>query len=198
MNKTRREEYSEATQRALLKAARTLLAKTSYADVSIDQICERARVTKGALYHHFKNKKDLFSAVFDQVENEMIAEVATASAQQSDPWKQAEAAFSAYLTKCLDKAYQKIVFLEAPSILGRDDVFRAGQNLGRETTRAMLETLQNNGLIEPKLDLEMPTRLLLGMLMEAGLAIAESETPEKAREEAWKTILRFIESLRSQ
>lgn len=198
MNKTRREEYSEATRRALLKAARLLFSKLSFADVSVDQICERARVTKGALYHHFKNKKDLFSAVFDQVENEMMAEVAAASAQQSDPWKQAESAFSAYLNKCLDKAYQKIVFLEAPSILGRDDVFRSGQNLGRDTTRAMLETLQKNGLIEPKLDLEMPTRLLLGMLMEAGLAIAESENQEKARDEAWKTILRFIESLRSQ
>ena len=198
MNKTRREEYSEATRRALLKAARTLFAKSSFADVSVDQICDRARVTKGALYHHFKNKKELFSAVFDELEKEMMSEVAASAAQHSDAWKQAEAAFSAYLDKCLDKAYQKIVFLEAPSILGRDDVFRAGQNLGRETTRAMLESLQNNGLIEPKLDLEMPTRLLLGMLMEAGLAIAESETPEKALEEAWKTILRFIESLRKK
>src|SRR5215216_1607564 len=84
----RQAERSEATRRALVDVARRLFAKRGYADVGTEEIVRRAGVTRGALYHHFSGKEDLFRAVAEQVEEEITRKSAEAALAHHDVWSQ--------------------------------------------------------------------------------------------------------------
>src|SRR6266545_2719530 len=71
--RSRKAEQTEATRSALMAVARELFAQRGYAGVGTEEIVQRARVTRGALYHHFRDKKDLFRAVHEQLEGELVA-----------------------------------------------------------------------------------------------------------------------------
>src|SRR5438477_8962187 len=109
--KSRRSQHTSDTRTALIKAARRLFGERGYAAVSIDEICRRARVTKGALYHHFEDKRDLFRAVCADLEerwvDEMVAEVST----EPDPLRRFELGCEAFLDACLDPAIQRILLV---------------------------------------------------------------------------------------
>src|SRR3984893_11636931 len=87
--RSRREEYTEATRRALLDSAADAFVERGFAEASLDDIARAARLTKGALYHHFAGKQDLFRAVFEEVEMEMIAAVRQAGAAEPGSWRRA-------------------------------------------------------------------------------------------------------------
>src|SRR3954451_12984327 len=113
----RRVEHAEATRRGLMEAAQELFASEGYVDVSIDEICRRARVTKGALYHHFRDKRDLFRAVFGEVEGEWADELATLVAEKRDPLEPMRIVGAPSLAACLDPARQRILLLDGPSLV---------------------------------------------------------------------------------
>src|SRR5262245_66667501 len=114
----RREEYIEATRTALLDAAATAFAARGFARTSVDDIVRRARVTKGALYHHFKDKTAVFEAVFCQIEETLVRRVGEVSEKYTDPWERVEAGFGALLDAALEPKTRRIVFEEAPVALG--------------------------------------------------------------------------------
>src|SRR5437588_176080 len=89
---SRKEQQSEATRRALVRVGRDLFARRGFNDVSTEEIVRRAGVTRGALYHHFRDKRDLFRAVVEDVEQAVLARVAAAALTESDPWEQQTAA----------------------------------------------------------------------------------------------------------
>src|SRR6188768_3525703 len=76
---SRRQQYSASTKRALVEIAEGLFTEHGYANTSLDQIVAGARVTKGALYHHFSGKQALFEAVFERVEADAAREIAAAA-----------------------------------------------------------------------------------------------------------------------
>src|SRR2546423_2467644 len=80
-------ERSEATRGALIAAARELFAERGYAAVGTEEIVRAAGVTRGALYHHFEGKLDLFRAVFEQLEGELAERFATEALSRTDPWE---------------------------------------------------------------------------------------------------------------
>ena len=108
----------EATTTALLDAARDLFAEDGYAATSLDAVATKADVTKGAVYHHYDGKRQLFEAVFTREVEELTARLAGAYARNSDPWKALEAGCRAFLEACLEPALQRIVLLDALAALG--------------------------------------------------------------------------------
>jgi AcrR family transcriptional regulator len=116
--KPRREEYTEATRAALLDAAAAAFAAQGYARTSVEDIVRRARLTKGALYHHFKDKTALFEAVFCRIEEGIVQRVVEASAKRPDPWERIDAGLGAFLDAALEPAARRIIFEEAPVALG--------------------------------------------------------------------------------
>src|ERR671931_2280167 len=109
---------SEATRGRLGRGGRELFSRHGYNDVSTEEVVRRAGVTRGALYHQFKDKRDLFAAVVEQIEQEVMHKVAETALAEGDPWEQQRAAISAYLDVCLEPAVQRIVLTDAPSVLG--------------------------------------------------------------------------------
>src|SRR3954454_2657221 len=116
--KTRRAEQAEGTRSALIEAARPLFAERGYAGVGTEEIVAAARVTRGAIYYHFEDKRDLFRAVYAEADRELVEGVAQVAFDESDPWRRLIAGCDAFLDACIDPALQRIVFLDAPSVLG--------------------------------------------------------------------------------
>jgi AcrR family transcriptional regulator len=192
---TRRKETTEATRSALIDAARGLFAEHGYSDVSTEDVVREARVSRGALYHHFSDKRDLFRAVFERVDHQLVAEL-TSSLDVDDPWERFNARWEAFLDACVsDRAVQRIVFVDAPAVLGWEEWRKldAGHALGAVV--AGLEEAMDAGLIERRPATPL-AHILLGALNEAGMVIANSRKPARARASVAETVRWLLERMR--
>jgi len=194
---TRKEQYAAATRAALVAVARRLFAARGFADVSIDEIVHGARVTKGALYHHFDDKQALFRAVVETIESEIAARVAVAAVRESKPWEQLVAACHEYLDACLEVDVQRIVVLDAASVLGWKAWCEIDKTFGLGVLRERLEATLAAGLIEPQ-PLEPAAQLVLGALNVAGRVIAEAKNGSESRAQVGATIDRLLSGLRKK
>lgn len=113
-----RGQQREQTRRALVRESRELFATRGYAAVGLAEIVRAADVTKGALYHHFDSKADLFRAVLEQVQQEVAQRVATIAEAENDPWAQLTAGCRAFLTTSTDPEIQRIMLIDGPAVLG--------------------------------------------------------------------------------
>jgi AcrR family transcriptional regulator len=181
----------------LLEVARRLFTDPGYAAVSTEQIVREAGVTRGALYHHFKGKQDLFRAVFEEIEQEMAARIATAALSDTDPWEQQRRATGAFLDNCLDPAVQRIALTDSPSVLGLAAWREIEERYGLALVQMALQNLIDAGLIEPQ-PVESLAHLMLGAFTEAGLLIARAEDRVVARAQVGESIERLMSGLRNQ
>jgi len=116
--KSRREENTEATRQALLSAGRDIFAKEGFQGAGMEAISRAARVTRGAFYHHFEDKKALFDAVVVAMQSDVADRVERASRTQPRIWDRLRTGLDAYLDACLEPDYGRIVLQEAPVVLG--------------------------------------------------------------------------------
>jgi AcrR family transcriptional regulator len=191
---TRKAEQSEATRRTLVKVARKLFAKRGYADTPIEEIVRSARVTRGALYHHFEGKQDLFREVFEQMEAELSQQVAEAAMAEQRPEMELRVGAQAMLDACLDPAVQRIALLDAPSVLGWQTWREIEEQHGLGLLQAALEAAMEGGQVERRPAGPL-AQVILGALMEAALAIARADDVAAARKEIGASIDRLIEGL---
>ncbi|HEY8077275.1 MAG TPA: TetR/AcrR family transcriptional regulator [Labilithrix sp.] len=192
--KTRKEEYAEATRAALVDVARALFAERGYAAVSIDEIVQGARVTKGALYHHFDDKQALFREVLETIERHVSARMRERAATAHGPWEELRAACHAYLDACLERDVQRIVVLDAPSVLGWHTWCEIDRRHGLGVLRERFEAALEHGLIDRQ-PLEPVALLVLGTLSTGGRVIAEAKDASAARKQVGATIERLLSGL---
>jgi AcrR family transcriptional regulator len=177
-------------------AARRLFAERGYAAVGTPEVVAAAGVTRGALYHQFAGKAELFLAVYEQVEQEITERIGelVAAAGASDPLEALGAGAEAFLDACAEPEIQRIVLIEAPAVLGWD-VWRAvGLKYGLGLTEAILRAAMEAGRIA-----EQPVRplahVLIGALDEAALYVARAEDPAVAREQMRPVLRRVVGGL---
>lgn len=179
-----RARQADATRRGLIASARELFAEHGYHAVSVRDVTARAGVTRGALGHHFTGKEDLFLAVFDAVESELIASGANQSGDLSnlDAWALFRAGVQHYLDAVMRPDVQRITLIDGPAVLGwrrwRD--LEEAYSLGSLT--AVLRIAMGQGLIRQR-PVEPLAHLILGSVIEAALLIAHSDDPGTKRHE---------------
>jgi AcrR family transcriptional regulator len=193
--KSRKEEYAEATRAALVEVARALFAERGFAAVSIEEIVQGARVTRGALYHHFEDKQALFRAALEAIEREIADRMRASAMAETDIWEQLRAACTAYLDACLERDVQQIVVLDAPSVLGWHTWCEIDRQYGLGVLQERLEAALDAGLIDPQ-PLEPVALLILGTLNTGGRVIAEAARSGGARKPVGATIDRLLSGLR--
>lgn len=193
--RSRRVDYTESTRQALVDSALQLFTKRGYAATSLDAIVKSARVTKGALYHHFSGKQALFEAAFDQVERAAMARLATVVDGDGSPWDRAMAGIHAYVGVCLEPAYQRIVIHEAPVVMGWERWREAEEHFSYGLVRAAVESLIKAGEIE-KLPVEATARVLFGALSAGAETIASAAEPKKVAVDVTKTITAVMTGMR--
>jgi AcrR family transcriptional regulator len=197
--KTKQDLRSEATRQRLTAAARSLFAERGYAGVGTEQIVQAAGVTRGALYHQFRDKADLFAAAAETIHAE-IAERITAGARADgpvDPMIALHAGVRRFLEVCADPAVERILFLDAPAVLGwqawRDMADRYGLGLLQQGIKAGIDA----GAITPQPVVPL-AHALLGAVAECAIYIARAEDPEAARRECTAVLQQLLDGLTSR
>jgi len=187
---------SARTRAALLAAARPLFAERGYAAVGTDEIARAAGVTRGALYHQFDGKPELFAAVFEQVEAELVAEidVAFADAFAADPMAAVRAGIDAWLEASLAPEAQRIVLIDAPAVLGWERWREIGRRYGVGLVEGAVAALVDVGAYPPQ-PVTPLAHLLVGALEEGALYAARAEDPRTALDETRAALRRLLEGL---
>lgn len=187
-------ERSEATRAALMRAGRELFGARGYGAVGTEEIVARAGVTRGALYHQFSDKKDLFRAVVEALEQEVIARVGQRLGAVSGPGETLSAMMGGWLDVCEDPEVQRILLLDAPGVLGWDEWREIGHRNGLGEVIGLLEAAMETGDIarQPAVPL---AHVVIGALDEAALYIARAEDPKTARTEMEGVLGRLLSSL---
>src|SRR5260370_37056251 len=172
----------EETRAALLAAARDLFGAAGYAATSLDEVAVRAGVTKGALYHHFRGKADLFRTVYEQVKREVSDEVVVVFIQP-DAWQALTEGCQLMIDAQLDPAVRRIVLHDARAVLGGEEIRAVETRYGAVGLRGVLRRAVRVGAIEAQ-PLRPLSLLLSGALAEACLYVADADDPTAARAEA--------------
>jgi AcrR family transcriptional regulator len=186
---------SESTRRDLLDAARGLFTERGYADTPLEEVVQRAGVTRGALYHHFRDKEDLFRAVHAEVAQSVHDRVTQSLAEASDPWEGLLFGCRAFLDSCLDPSVQRIMLIDTRSVLG-EHMHGDDENEDLVLIRKGLEGAMDAGLM-PRKPAEPLAHLLLGAMHQAAIFIATAPDPEQARAGMGEAVDALLESLRS-
>jgi AcrR family transcriptional regulator len=191
----KQEQRSRATRDGLLSAARTLFAERGYAAVGTEEIVRAAGMTRGALYHQFRDKEQLFEAVFEQVEAETTQRIAEgALAAATDPLAALRAGSHAFLAVCAEPEIERIILLDAPAVLGWERWREIGFRHGLGLVVGVLQAGMDAGVIAQQ-PITPLAHLLLGALDEGALYAARSQDPETARAEVEQIIDRLIDGL---
>lgn len=189
-------EQREATTAALIAAARALFAERGYAGVGTEEIVQRAGVTRGALYHHFRGgKEDLFRAVLVQVSAETTQRVIAAANTVEDPWEELVVGTDAFLDACTRPEVQRIMLIDGPSVLGWDVWRGADGNLALGLLETALKHAMDAGGMVPQPPKPL-AHVLLGAIDEAAMVVARADDQDAAREEMSRTLHRLLEGLR--
>ena len=183
-----------ATRAAVLRAARELFAERGYADVGTNEVVERAGVTRGALYHHFEDKRALFRAVYEELEREVAERIVAAVAREPRLERHLEVGVNAFLDVCLEPAHRRISLIEAPSVLGHEEWRGIGAEYSLGLLRAALEASMQAGVLEAQ-PVDTLAHLLLGALAEAAVVLARADDLEAARAEVGRTVARLLAGL---
>ena len=188
-------EQSDKTRRALLAAARTIFTTQGYAATSTEEVVQRAGVTRGALYYHFRDKAALFGAVFDEVGQEYTATLrADIMAAEGDAWQRLMTGVELFLDRMLDPSVRRILYIDGPSVLAWSSSERRREP-GFALLRDLVAPLMAAGLIK-QLPLEALVRQLWALFFQAAVDIAGAEEDSLALHDRQVVLRHLLGGLR--
>jgi AcrR family transcriptional regulator len=193
---TRKAQQSEATRGDLIATARRLFAERGYSDVSTEEIVREAGMTRGALYHHFKDKQDLFRAVAEAVESELGPMIMANATPGADAWTFLVEATQTFLDACLKPDINQIILIDGPAVLGWEGWRAIEEKYGLALVEAGLTAAMAQGFIRQQ-PVGPLARLLLAAVNEAGLTIARSPDQAAARAEVGAALRGMMDGLRA-
>ncbi len=167
-----------------------------YTETATEEVVRRARVTRGALYHHFRDKQDLFKAVLDELQVKLAASVKAVAARQPDPWRSLVAGCHVFLDACLDPAVQQILLIDAPAVLGWEGCREADAMYYLDAVKAAIQASIDERIIAPQ-PVDALARIILGALNEAAMLIAHADDEKAARRYVSDVIDKLLGGIRS-
>jgi AcrR family transcriptional regulator len=186
-------ERTEATTSALVDAARELFARDGYDATSLDAVAARAGVTKGAVYHHFDGKPQLFEAVFSREVERMAVPLAQAYARKKDPWDGFKAGCKAFVDECLEPGLQRIVLLDASAAIGWEAIRRLESPLLEMMELAIVRAVDAGRIAKrPPGPL---AHFLFGAICEMAMIVARADDQRAAHRQAVAEIGRILDGL---
>ncbi len=189
-------DRSAATRDALVRAARPLFASDGFGGVSAEAIARAAGVTRGAMYHQFADKTEVYAAVLEVIEGEVMERISNgiAETQQDDVVQVMKVGARLWLDACAEPAVSRIVLIEAPSVLGWERWREVSMRHGMGMVQALIENAIETGRVprQPVLPL---AHVMIGALDEAAIYLARSDGSAKTREEVDTIIDRMIDAV---
>ena len=186
-----RAEQVAQTRAALVAAGRLLFGTKGFAATSVEDIARAARVTTGALYHHFPTKAAVFEAVFEQVHAEMLVASVAASAAAEGALEMLAAGFGVFLDWVLEPEVQRILVTDGPAVLGLARFVELDERYALEPAVQALAAATASGLLRVE-DPQTLVLLLFGAMTRAGLLIASSPDPKATRDAVGATFRQMM------
>ncbi|QKD04854.1 TetR/AcrR family transcriptional regulator [Mesorhizobium loti] len=193
MHRPRKEMIAE-TRAKLIAAARQAFGTTGYAEASMDDFTAAAGLTRGALYHHFGDKKGLLEAVIAEIDAEMAARVNEVASRAPTRWQRFVDECTTYIEMALEPEIQRIMFRDGPAVLG-DPAQWSNANACVGSMADHLAVLQGEGVVVPGLDPETAARLINGASSQASQRIANSNDPEATSKMVVAAFKQLLEGL---
>lgn len=194
--RTRRDEYSDATRLALVESATGLFASKGFSATSLDEVATNARLTKGAIYHHFASKVDLFEAVCDHLVVDSVEQMSQVSAAAPNAWDGALAALDIFLETELDPVMQRVCFIEGPAAMGFERWWAFGERYYVEPIRTILNRMTAEGELDVP-DRDTLAQMLFGTITAGVLHLVRSEDPRAEVAKVRDVVVRIMVGLTS-
>jgi AcrR family transcriptional regulator len=195
--KNKQDLRSEATRHRLVVAARMMFAERGYAGVGTEQIVQAAGVTRGALYHQFRDKADLFAAVAETVQAEVAHRITSGAESDGpvDPMTALYAGVRRFLEACADPAVERILLVDGPAVLGWQAWRDLADSYGLGLLQHGLQAAMGAGAItsQPVVPL---AHVLIGALDECALFVARAADPAAARQQCTAILQQLLGGLR--
>lgn len=187
---------SEGARDALVEAAHDLFMERDYGEVPIEAIVERSGVSRGALYHHFPTKLDLFLAVYRESEMRVLGEIGALAAGASSPYEALVDAARAYLQVCeSNEEFRRIGLTQSRAVLGWERWREAASEIGIAVALALITAAIESGELRPH-DPETLAQIVVGTLIEAAMLIVVADDRAEARQRSESVVLDLLEGLR--
>ncbi|MGA7416371.1 MAG: TetR/AcrR family transcriptional regulator [Acidimicrobiales bacterium] len=194
--RTRRDEYSDATRLALVESATGLFASKGFSATSLDEVATNARLTKGAIYHHFASKVDLFEAVCDHLVVDSVEQMSQVSSAAPNAWDGALAALDIFLETELDPVMQRVCFIEGPAAMGFERWWAFGERYYVEPIRTILNRMTAEGELDVP-DRDTLAQMLFGTITAGVLHLVRSEDPRAEVARVRDVVVRIMVGLTS-
>ncbi|OBI41912.1 TetR family transcriptional regulator [Mycobacterium kyorinense] len=187
-----RRARGDQTRRDLVDAGRALFVEKGYFGTSISDLVTRSGVgTRGAFYHHFKDKAELFRAVFEEVERDLTLRSLASPPQGADAWEVLSAGMRGFLESALEPEVQRVMLIDGPVVLG----WQTLRSIQKSNSIALINEMVDEAIAEGIID-DHPvgelTHLLVAAVEEAALLVAHAARPAKARERAARVLDRLL------
>jgi AcrR family transcriptional regulator len=182
------------TRAALVAGARRLFGRDGFAATSVDEIAREARLTTGALYHHFPNKTALFEAVFEAVHADLLEASLQAAIGATDEVELLTRGFDAFFDAVLEPDVQRIIILDAPAVLGLARFTELDEQYAFAAITEALRAATVSGRLRVD-DPETLARLLLGSMTRGAMLIANSSAPRETRDAVARTLRAVLEGM---
>jgi len=193
----RRDQHAEDSRRAILAAARHAFARHGYADTALEAIVGPARLTKGALYHHFKNKAAVLEAVYIEMKEELAARMRAASlAVTTGAWERMLAAIDALLAASVEPDYRRIVLCDAPGVIGSARGHELDHAIVLGVVAELVGALAAEGTLV-RVTIAATARVVLAAAGEVAVMISHAAEPQVARAEGRAVMLALLDGLRA-
>ncbi|MCW2524448.1 MAG: tetC 2 [Frankiales bacterium] len=194
-----RAEKAEATREAIIVAARRLFVEKGYFETGTEEIVAAAGVgTRGALYHHFADKRALFRAVFERVETDLVTtatpDAARATPAPKDAYGRLREGLLGFLDASLTPEVQRILLIDGPAVLGWQEWRELEEQYGLGSIQGLLDLAVAEKTLSPQ-PTSVLAHVLLAAIDEAALYIANAEDPIAARDESVLTVDRLLGGL---
>lgn len=192
---TRREEYADATRAALLDAAKEVFVEEGFQQAAVETIARRARVTRGALYHHFEDKKALFEALVIALQADAASRLVPKAQGTADPLSRVISGTRAFLAICTEPAYRRLVIQEAPAVLGSKRCRAIEEEYTYGLLIQALKGLKASGVIGID-NAELAARLIGAMVCETALLLEDAKQPRVLERQAMDIVERVFAAIR--
>jgi AcrR family transcriptional regulator len=192
---SKRVQQGEATRGVLIETAQRLFAEHGYAATSTTDIVTAAEVTRGALYHHFEDKEDLFRAVLEATEAQLLEQVAAAAAQASTPLAQLHAGIEASFASGLEPRFRRIVLEDGPAVLGWQAWHDIDARYAYGAIAAGLQAAMDGGELAAQ-PVEPLAHLLVGAFMQGAMVVARATDQAAAIRSIAAAMHRLIDGLK--
>jgi AcrR family transcriptional regulator len=187
-----RRARGDRTRRDLVDAGRALFVEKGYFGTSISDLVTRSGVgTRGAFYHHFKDKSELFRAVFEEVERDLTLRSLASPPQGADAWEKLSVGMRGFLESALEPEVQRVMLIDGPVVLGWQTLRSIQEGNSMALINEMVDEAIAEGIIDDHPVGEL-THLLVAAVEEAALLVAHADRLAKARARAAKVLDRLL------